>query len=170
MQLFVLSPDLVVVHALPGFWHPEDLANELRFSKVMLRLWNDKSRSREQKDKMFAKLQLAEINNQSKLTTARSSWQSFDAQNEFNRMRTRARDTVIVTEAGKIKKSPNGMLALKPLNVLAHERMSRRPFVPYKDFDIASFVDYGRKFYDNNIGIDKHGKKFNPPRKRRGRR
>ena len=29
VQIFVLSPDGVVLHALPGFWHPEDLVREL---------------------------------------------------------------------------------------------------------------------------------------------
>ena len=31
-QMFVLSPGGVVLHALPGFWHPDELAAELHFS------------------------------------------------------------------------------------------------------------------------------------------
>ena len=170
LQIFVLSPDLVVMHALPGFWHPEDLARELRFSKVLLRLWRDESRSREQKERMFERLQLAEINNHPKATFARSTWQGFDAQFERSRMKTGARDTVLITDAGKIKKDRFGMPAMKPLNVLVHERMARRPFIAFSDFDIASFVDYGRKFYDNNQGIDKRRKTFRPPPKKRKKR
>ena len=33
-QMFVLSSDGVVLHCLPGFWHPEDLAHELRFART----------------------------------------------------------------------------------------------------------------------------------------
>ena len=53
-----------------------------------------------------------------------------------------------------------GRFRLKPLNVLVHERMARRPFVAWTDFDIESFVDYGRYFYDLNMFQDDKRKKF----------
>ena len=31
-----------------------------------------------------------------------------------------------------------------------HERMSLRPFIPYSQFDVATYVDYGRPKYDKN--------------------
>jgi hypothetical protein len=51
------------------------------------------------------------------------------------------------------------MLQLKPLNVVARERMMAQPFRKLAAFDFESFVDYGRTLYDNNEGIDK-GKPF----------
>ena len=55
-QMFVLSPGGVVLHALPGFWHPEDLETELEFSKAMHRLWKDKKRSKADKRKMASRM------------------------------------------------------------------------------------------------------------------
>ena len=49
---------------------------------------------------------------------------------------------------------------MKPLNVLMHERMAQRPFIPFADFDTDAFVDYGRKHYDNNRSFDKRAKRF----------
>lgn len=167
VQIFVLAPDLVVLHALPGFWHPEDLARELWFSKMLFRLWQDESRTRAQKDDMFARLQLAEPANQPAATFARSQWQGFDASFERGRARTQARDTIVVTEDGKLARDDKGRLRMKPINVLVHERMSRRPFVPFADFDIAGFIDYGLEFYDNNIRIGDRGKKFRIRKRRR---
>ncbi len=42
MQTFVLSGDGTVLHCLPGFWHPADLAHELEVSLALHRLWQDK--------------------------------------------------------------------------------------------------------------------------------
>src|SRR5687767_15719283 len=60
MQIFVLSPDLVVLHALPGFWHPEDFAQELRFAEALAAVWADSTLTRAQKDRLFRAVQLAE--------------------------------------------------------------------------------------------------------------
>ena len=152
VQLFVLSPDRVVLHALPGFWHPDDLESELHFALTVDRLWRDSTRSRDDKDAMFARLHRLEAKRQSELTTARSKWQSFDERTELRRIsKSGPRDTVEYDEQGNPR--------VKPLNVLMRERMSQLPFVPFAEFDITSFVDYGRKHYDNNQGHD-NGKRF----------
>ena len=46
--------------------------------------------------------------------------------------------------------------------------MAARTFVPFDEFDIASFVDYGRLHYDNNF-MDK-GKTFSTLRRLMARR
>ena len=56
VQIFVLTPDGRVLLALPGFWHPEDLRTELKFGKVLHRLWRDDSRSLEDKVRMWRRL------------------------------------------------------------------------------------------------------------------
>ena len=152
VQIFVLSPDLVVLHALPGFWHPDDLARELRLGLVLSRLWADQGRTRGEKDNMFARLHAAELARQTDLTTARSAWQHFDASAERRRPDRGSRDTFLVADDGRTEP--------KPINWLVHERMALRPFVPFEDFDVESYVDYGREFYDNNKDLDGQGMTF----------
>lgn len=147
VQFLVIAPDGVVLHALPGFWHPEDLARELRFAKVAARLWEDDTRTRAQKDRMLVRLHLAEIRRQSPETYARSGWQDFDERTERARAQREARDTVLTNALGEI-------IGMKPLNVLAHERVLQQPFVPFTEFDIGRFVDYGTLYYDLNQGRD----------------
>ncbi len=165
IQIFVLAPDLTVLHALPGFWHPKDLAQELEFSQVLHRLWKDKGRSRSQKNAMFARLQLAEYKNHSQATTIRSSWQGFDARNEHKRLQGgKQRDTFLTSADGSVRER-RGRPRMKPINQLVHERMAQRPFVKFEDFDVAVFADYGRILYDNNRKVDGRGEVFMTPRK-----
>lgn len=165
VQIFVLSPDLTVLHALPGFWHPKDLAQELRFSQALQRLWQDKGRSRKEKDAMFTRLQLAEYKNHTRTTTIRSSWQGFDAANEKQRLdRGQQRDTFLTSVDGSVDEQ-RGRPRMKPINQLVHERMAQRPFVKFEDFDVAEFADYGRILYDNNRKVDGPGQVFMTPRK-----
>ena len=44
--------------------------------------------------------------------------------------------------------------------MLTHQRMAARAFLPFEDFDIAAFVDYGNRFYDNNRGVSGKGRKI----------
>ena len=165
----MLSPDRVVLHALFGFWHPEDLARELRFAKVLARLWSDQSRTRAEKDAMYERLQLAELRRQPPETFARSGWQNFDRKAELRELRAGARDTFFLDTVAEIEGVQLGPV-LKPLNVIVHERMAARPFIAFEDFDVESFVDYGRDFYDNNMRAGKRGKVFRAARFRNEKR
>ncbi len=160
VQIFVLSPDLVVLHALPGFWHPDDLARELRFAKVLAQLWEDDNRSREDKDDMYRRLQLAEVRRHPPETFARSTWQGFDSRIEIQKLKRGERDTFLLAANGTPMTSK-----MKPINMLVHERMAERPFVPYKDFDTEEFVDYGNLHYDLNARVDGKGKEIPGQRK-----
>ncbi len=160
VQIFVLSSDLVVLHALPGFWHPEDLARELQFAKVLSRLWDDDSRSEAEKRQMFQRLQVTELRYQPAAMYARSDWQEFDKTREGAALASKDRDTFRHTDDGEVKRNPHGAPVLKALNVLTHERLAQRPFVKFAEFDFAAFIDYGRKFYDNNLGVSRRGKKL----------
>jgi hypothetical protein len=160
VQIFVLSPDLVVLHALPGFWHPEDLARELQFAKVLLRLWEDDTRTDAEKRAMYRRLQLTELRYQPAAMYARSDWQEFDKTREGSALAGKDRDTFRHTKDGKVKRSASGAPILKALNVLTHERMAQRPFLKFEEFDFARFIDYGRKFYDNNLGVSRRGKRL----------
>ncbi len=152
MQTFILSSNGTVLHCLPGFWHPEDLAYELEFGLVMERLFKDK-RSANDKRALFARMHERAIREQSKEMIARSGWQGFDAGNERNRLKQGKRDTFYYDDEGK----PTGM---KPLSVLLHERMATRPFKKIGSFDTEAFIDYGRPYYDNNAGVSGMGANF----------
>ncbi len=165
MQVFVLSGDLVVLHALPGFWHPDDFAQELRLAEGLASLWADVKVTRAQKDSMFRQVQLAEIRAHGELTFARSRWQHFDAHAERARAQTEWRDTFTTATYGADAMTESAIAAaqMKPMNVLVHERMATRPFVPFAAFDIAEFVDYGLGHYDNNRGRGDKGVEFRRP-------
>lgn len=145
LQMYVLAADGTVLHALPGFWHPEDLVDELRFALDLQQLWQGDA-PREQKDRMFQAMHRARLRGLSPDTLARSAWQDFDEREELMRHRREPRDTVALDR--------DGVPQLKPVCVLVHERMMARPFRPLAAFDTEKFVDYGRPWYDNNLGID----------------
>lgn len=183
-QILMLSPDGVVLQALPGFWHAVDLAREMKFAKELWTVWKNPALTRAQKDTLFATMQIEAWKAQPAATAARSRWQGFDAKNEHKRMALGiARDTAMgapvqkkLSEKEKAEvatkmQGMNGMdekvkqVALKPINQLVHERMSVRPFVKYEAFDIADFTDYGRRYYDNNKKVDGEGSTLMTPRK-----
>ena len=160
VQIFVLSPDKRVMLALPGFWHPDDLMTELRFAKLIYRLWTDETRSLTSKVRMWKRLQKREAGTHGPLMRARSDWQGFDRFEELGKAKTRYRDSV--------KERADGKLTLLALDELVHERLAQRPFVPFEDFDTENFVDYGRRYYDLNTS-DK-GRSFAAVRRREARR
>ncbi len=168
VQMFVISPDRVVMHALPGFWHPEDLARELKLAKEIFKLWQE-DRSPEGKRDMFRRMQLAAVRRHPPETFARSRWQGFDSVRELNKLRSgNIPDTVFsdsVTIPEDKRQRPTSVM--KPINVLVHERMAERPFVPFDEFDVKEFVDYGNLYYDLNIRVDGKGKDIPKPPKRR---
>lgn len=147
VQLVTLAADRTVLHVLPGYWHPDDLVAELRFAREVHRLYVDDEASDAQKHAMFTALHRAASRRTSADTIARSDWQGFDRVEELQRAQREPRDTV--TTPG----------TLKPVCLVVRDRMAARPFRKLDAFDMETFVDYGRPFYDNNAGLDK-GKRF----------
>ena len=97
VQMMVLSRGGVVVHALPGFWHPEDLATELRFGEAMHQLWTD-NRPTSQKRRLFQRMQRAAPRSHSEALVARSGWQGFDERFERELAAKTTRDTFYYDE------------------------------------------------------------------------
>ncbi|MBK9386810.1 MAG: hypothetical protein IPN34_18505 [Planctomycetes bacterium] len=159
VQLFILAPDLTVLHALAGFWHPDDLRAELSLAQRLFALYRDTSRSREEKLRMARSFHDQAIEHASAETLARSEWQSFDRSHESWRAQEEPRDTVRYAN-GKPTLDADGRIALKPLYVLQHERLKAQLFQPYARFDVERFVDYGLEHYDNNRGFDRSSKSF----------
>src|SRR5262249_31820785 len=144
LQLFIISSDGVVLHCLPGYWNPQDLAAELAFAQKLNKLWRS-SLSRAEKDRRFSQMQLAHIQEHSAEMVRRSRMQNFDMQYEA-RHRPTTSDTLLHPLTPGQKKPPAS--AFKTTDRIVHERMASRPFVKYEDFDVEKFTDYGRPKYD----------------------
>lgn len=166
VHLFVISPDGVVLHALPGFWHPEDLARELKLAQSLWRVWQDGSLDLAAKQAAFRKAQLDAIATASKQTLARSGWQGFDAKNELKRHAKGVdRDTLRRDADGELVLGKDGKPRVKNVYQIVHERIAARPFVPFADFDVHAWCDYGRTYYDNNKKVDGAGTTFMTPKR-----
>ena len=144
VQFLVLAADETVLHALPGFWHAEDLIPELQLALEIDRLYHAPRISAGAKKKMFELLHETHLRRYGKAAERRGRWQSFDRRFELMRAQTEPRDT-IATSGGSGAK-------LKTIPRLVHDRLLQRRFAKLEDFDLESFVDYGRPFYDNNHG------------------
>lgn len=151
LQLIVLATDETVLHVLPGFWHAPDLLAELRLALDVHSLHVDETAAPEHKLAMFGALHRVHLRRHGAAAAARGEWQGFDRFFELERAQRERRDTVVVDDEGKP--------TLLSIPQIVHARMMQRPFRPLAAFDLDSFVDYGRPFYDNNAGVDK-GRNF----------
>lgn len=156
VQILVLAADGAVMHALPGFWHPQELAAELRLSLELHQLYHDE-RTPAAKLAMFRVLHRAAADGAP--STAHDEWQPFDANEERERLAKGPRDTVLCDDAGRPLLDRNGMPQLKTIRRLVHDRLQAQPFAALAAFDVEQFVDYGRPYYDNNSWVDE-GRRF----------
>jgi hypothetical protein len=149
VQIFVLSPDGVVLHCLPGFWTPGDLLYELQFAQSMNRLWQTRDLSQETKEKRFTEANLRHAKAHSLEMRSRSLLQGFDAKRERSKgdsdFAAKPGQQVVIPTRQGIRQA-----GLKTVDQVVHERMAQRPFVPYADFDVAAYVDYGKLRYDKH--------------------
>ena len=150
VQFLILAADKTVLHALPGFWHPEDLIPELQLAFEINRLYLDKQKTFSQKAKMYEMLHKTHMRRHGADAVRRGQWQGFDRRTEVQRVKHEERDT--------FRTLANGALQLKSVPAVIHDRMLARRFKKLDDFDLEAFVDYGRAFYDNNHG--ERGKTF----------
>ncbi len=153
LQLFMLAPDGTVLHCLPGYWAPQDLAHELDLGSDLYRVWKNPSLSRGQKNRLFSQMQLAHMQEHPPDMVMRSKMQSFDQKFEAKH-RVYQSDTVKNPQLAiqALQTNDPRMLrdAFKTTDEILHERMAQRPFVPYEKFDVAAYSDYGRQKYDKN--------------------
>ena len=145
VQMFILSADGTVLHCLPGYWAPQDLLFEMQFALNLEKIWKNNSLSQEPKDRMFRQANLINIRYHPREMMERSHLQSFDAKHEEAKP-----DSDFRFKPGDYR--PPLHLAkhsnLKTTDQVVHERMARRPFVAYEDFDVEKFSDYGKMRYD----------------------
>ncbi len=153
IQIFVMAPDGIVLTCLPGYWCSQDLASELEFAKQLGAVYRDPVLTVAEKNNRFSEMQLAHLKAHSKEERKRSEMQHFDVSYEkekrfltsdvFNR--TVINPKTLNSNLGNLPPA-----AIKTCDVIMHQRMAARPFIPYDDFDVAAFSDYGRPMYDKN--------------------
>jgi hypothetical protein len=151
LQLFMMTPDGIVLHCLPGYWDAQDLVHELELAWELNNVWKDPVLTVSQKNGMFSQMQVAHTYEHSPMMVRRSRMQGFDQKHEAKH-RLWSSDTIrdpylLVNHS---MHGPMPQMAFKTTDQIAHERMSVRPFLPYERFDVANFSDYGKERYEKN--------------------
>jgi hypothetical protein len=149
IQIFFLSSDGIVLHCLPGFWNPDDLIGEMGLASQLNAVWKNPKLTRAQKNSMFTQMQLDHIKEHSPEMSSRSHLQDFDGSFEISNSKTS--DFVPACAKGGTSMSAWGRVSpadLKTTDVVVHERMAVRPFLPFQTFDVAVFSNYGTQQYD----------------------
>lgn len=154
VQILVLAADGTLVHALPGYWHALDLLPELDLARQLHSLYGSTAHTREQKEAMARVLQKGFARNAHSGLQNRTRWRDVDAAIERERGRAEPRDTCQVDAKGKPVVDAKGILQLKPLLQVVHERLAARPFVALASFDMEAFVDYGTPLHDDNAAVE----------------
>jgi len=148
IQMFVMAPDGTVLHCIPGYWNPEDLATELRLAERLGGVWQDKTISMDQKKLIFARMQMEHFRQHSHELTERSHMQGFDRKHELERKGFR--DTIKAGVNINTIDPNTSEDIVKTTDEIMHERMAKRPFVSYSTFDTGKYSDYGTQFYDKH--------------------
>lgn len=165
VQLFILSEDGTVLHCLPGYWDPNDLQSELDLAQKLNDVWLNNSITPTQKIAQFKQLQMQHLAGHSPQTVARSHLQHFDAQyiakhahGPDGGLNDAIAEPALLASCqaawsggpkeGMSMNAP--MEAFKTTDRIMHERMCRYPFVPYENFDVVAYTNYGTHFYDKN--------------------
>jgi hypothetical protein len=145
VQMFILNSDGIVLHCLPGYWAPDDFILEIHFALTLNRIWHDTSLTSEQKKEKYSAAQLAQVRKLPADLLGRSKLQNFDASHELKKEST---DFTFKQGDYRPPGNPGSVRGLKSTAQVAHERMAKRPFVAYADFDTHKFSDYGKWRYD----------------------
>jgi hypothetical protein len=157
IQLFVMTADGVVLHCLPGYWNPHDLAAELQLGLKINDVYNNSTASHSDKVAQFSRLQLEHVRAHTSEMTGRSRLQSFDMRHEARNPRSD-----FVKDRSYIQGDhwgPDAYLAFRTTDEVMHQRMAQRPFKPYGNFDVAKFCDYGTTTYDKHEdSLDESGR------------
>lgn len=142
LQLFVLAPDGTVLTCLPGYWSAPDLACELALAKDLYRVWKKSDLTIDEKRAQFASLHLAHISTHSQAMKNRSHLSEADLQFEGRKLENS--DFFYQQRAVNPSTGKTPLRNVKTVDFVMHERLSRRPFEPYQDFDVAAYADFGR--------------------------
>ena len=158
IQMFIMNPDGTVLHCLPGYWNPRDLAGELQFAQKLNDLYLNQSLSPVEKKTAYSRMQLDHVHMHSSDMVARSQLQHFDMKHEAMNPHSDAVKNRALLADGQW--GPAQYAAFKTTDEILHERMAARPFLTYDKFDVARFADYGTSTYDKHEdSLDETGRK-----------
>ena len=150
VQMLFMTADGKVIHCLPGFWAPRYFLHEAKLATNLARLYYKRG-SVVRRNEKYLNLHLeCALAHDAALRHA-SQHQGFDKQNLEKRKKTDFKRTKGFIASG-----------LKTPDQVMHERMAAVPFIPFNKFDIAKYVDMGRKRYQYNDGVpgkDKYRRK-----------
>jgi hypothetical protein len=158
IQMFVMNPDGTVVHCLPGFWNPQDLVSELVLARKLNDLYCNHEYTADVKAKQFASLQNEHVRFHTPEMAERSHLQGFDAKHEAHNPNSDfIKDRAILAEEW----NSHSCEGLKTTDIVMHERMAKRPFMTYGQFDTAQYANYGTETYDKHEdSMDESGSKI----------
>lgn len=142
IQMFFMTGDGKVIHCLPGFWSARHLVNELEFARKLARVYYKKSLSPAKRNAIFLSKHLEHALQHDPHTRSSSNLQYFDKKNIASRKKSDFK-----RDKGFIKGS------LKTADQVIHERMAQYPFISFDKFEVAKFVDMGRKRYSYKHGL-----------------
>lgn len=148
----MLAADGTVLTCLQGYWNPSDLVSEMGLANELNQVWLNPNLTRAQKNQKFSQMHLAHAAQHSQATRMRSHLQSFDAKFEVKN-RLYKSDAILnpqVAAQVNVKGAPIPWEAFQTTDQLMHQRMAKRPFERYTQFDVANYVDYGRQKYDKH--------------------
>jgi hypothetical protein len=153
VQLFFLDADGTVLHCLPGYWCPADFLAEMQFALALDKVYRNPNLSADAKKKAAHDANLRAIATISSAMHQRSRLQGFDAKAERKKANSDFtykpgdyHPALYTVGKGKLPKNAD----LKTVDQVVHERMAKRPFVPYDQFDVEAFSDYGKMRYDRH--------------------
>ncbi len=147
LQIFVLAADGTILTCLPGYWHAQDLEQELALARQLNAVWTNADLSLTDKKAQFTKMQLAHIVEHDRGMASRSHMQGFDLKYEAKKP---ASDFFYNPRAVNPTTSDTPARNVKTVDIVMHERMASHPFEPYERFDVAQYSDYGKPTYDKH--------------------
>jgi len=150
-----------IVHCLPGFWDVKPFIAEVQFAMKLNKIYKSKMSIADRNEK-FLDAHLTHALHHDAKTIGASKHQSFD-KNYLERTGNKDFQRAKGFQSKGLKRSDQVM----------HERMAERPFLAFEKFNVAKFVEMGRRVYRYNYGTgnsrDRH-EPGNMKSRRRGRK
>ena len=147
IQMFFMTSGGRVIHCLPGYWSTKHFLHEVEFVLKLARLYNAKSLSAAERNEKYLDLHLTHAYTHADDLQRSSELQGFD------KLHVKKNTKDFQRREGFVRSG------LKTADQVIHERMAARPFVPLEKFDVASYINLGRKQYKYNYGLKKGSKK-----------
>jgi len=140
IQMFILTEDGKIVHCLPGFWDVKPFIAEVQFAMKLNKIYKSKMSIADRNEK-FLDAHLTHALHHDAKTIGASKHQGFDKK-------------YLERTGNKDFQRAKGFQSkgLKRSDQVMHERMAERPFLAFEKFNVAKFVEMGRRVYRYNYG------------------